>query len=79
FDGVMLGHSSSPYHLDFTTHHLNQTQGHGEGQAEGQGQGRALTKINLQVFYLSDRGQWVEAVRKMENAGAGAVEAVNLY
>ena len=45
FDGVMLGHPYSPYHLEFTHH-----RGHTVGKAPSQ--------EHLLVFYLPDPQQW---------------------
>jgi hypothetical protein len=66
FDGFMLGHSSAPYHLEFTME-----QGHDPG--------RAPTKDNLLVFYLPDRLQWKNAVAQMQDAGFEAVTSWNPY
>ncbi|KAF2028775.1 hypothetical protein EK21DRAFT_113627 [Setomelanomma holmii] len=61
FDGVMLGHPSLPYHLEFTTHY----ERHKED--EGEGYGRAPTRDNLLVFYIAGREEWEGAVRRMED------------
>ena len=66
FDGVMLGHSQAPYHLEFT---------HQPGHAVG----RALTADNLLVLYLPDAAHWQAAVQRMEAAGFAAVPAHNPY
>ncbi|OCL10633.1 Glyoxalase/Bleomycin resistance protein/Dihydroxybiphenyl dioxygenase [Glonium stellatum] len=66
FDGVMLGHPSAPYHLEFTT-------------KVGHDTGRAPTQDNLLVFYLPDEGEWKEAVARMERSGFRAVESFNPY
>jgi hypothetical protein len=58
FDGVMLGHPSLPYHLEFTTQ-----EGHEEAE------GRAPTEDNLLVFYLPVKEEWEEAVARMESVG----------
>ncbi|KAF2819527.1 hypothetical protein CC86DRAFT_430248 [Ophiobolus disseminans] len=64
FDGVMLGHASLPYHLEFTTQ-----EGHDAGQAP--------TKDNLLVFYLEDKEEWEKAVERMEKTGFAAVGSAN--
>jgi hypothetical protein len=64
FDGVMLGHSSLPYHLEFTT-------------KEGHDAGRAPTQDNLLVFYIKDDSAWEYAVQRMVNAGFEAKGSFN--
>lgn len=66
FDGVMLGHPSAPYHLEFT-----RKQGHLAG--------RAPTQDNLLVFYLPDRADWNRAVARLQDAGHQSVPAFNTY
>lgn len=66
FDGVMLGHKGSAYHLEFT-----RKAGHRAGQAP--------TADNLLVFYLPDQAAWQEAVSRMEQAGCATVPAFNPY
>ncbi|KAH7081824.1 prolyl endopeptidase [Paraphoma chrysanthemicola] len=57
FDGVMLGHPSLPYHLEFTTR-----DGH-------ESEGRAPTEDNLLVFYLPAKEEWELMVNRMESVG----------
>ncbi|KAF2267369.1 Glyoxalase/Bleomycin resistance protein/Dihydroxybiphenyl dioxygenase [Lojkania enalia] len=64
FDGVMLGHPSLPYHLEFTTE-------------KGHDPGCAPTKDNLLVFYLPDEREWKQAVERMENEGFVNVKSWN--
>lgn len=66
FDGVMLGHASLPYHLEFTAQ-------------PGHDPGRAPTQDNLLVFYLPDEAAWMRAVARMEAAGCEAVRSANPY
>ena len=66
FDGVMLGSRGCAYHLEFTHH-------------RGHAVGRAPTKDNLIVFYLPDRAEWEEAVRRMLAAGHSPVPSYNPY
>lgn len=66
FDGVMLGSRGGAYHLEFTHH-------------RGHAVGRAPTKDNLIVFYLPDRAEWEEAVRRMIAAGHSPVPSYNPY
>jgi catechol 2,3-dioxygenase-like lactoylglutathione lyase family enzyme len=56
FDGVMLGHTGAGYHLQFT-------------RKEGHRAGRAPTEDNLLVFYLPDRAERQEAVKRLERHG----------
>lgn len=66
FDGVMLGHTHAPYHLEFTHqpgHHV----------------GRAPTTDHLLVFYLPNRPDWQAATQRMEAAGFKPVSAYNPY
>lgn len=66
FDGVMLGHSSLPYHLEFTAE-------------EGHDPGRAPTQDNLLVFYLPVKEEWEVMVKRMEDAGYEAMKSANPY
>lgn len=66
FDGVMLGHPSIPYHMEFT-------------KQENHDPGRAPTQDNLLVFYLPDEKEWNDAVERMEKTGFAAVKSWNPY
>ncbi|KAJ9134566.1 Prolyl endopeptidase [Coniochaeta hoffmannii] len=66
FDGVLLGHKGSGYHLEFTSN--------AEHDA-----GRAPTPDNLLVFYLPDAEQYQSAVARMQKAGFAAVTSFNPY
>jgi catechol 2,3-dioxygenase-like lactoylglutathione lyase family enzyme len=66
FDGIMLGHPGSAYHLEFTRRH-------------GHKAGRAPTEDNLLVFYLPDPDEWTQAVARLEARGYKAVRAFNPY
>jgi GNAT superfamily N-acetyltransferase len=66
FDGVMLGHAGSGYHLELTRQH-------------GVAAGRAPSPEHLLVFYLPDRSEWREACERMEHAGFRAVASHNPY
>ncbi len=66
FDGVMLGHKESAYHLEFT---------HKRGHTSG----RAPTEDNLLVFYVPDETEWQKAVQRLESQGYKAVKAFNPY
>ena len=66
FDGVIIGHDSHPYHLEFTHH-------------KGERVGRAPTKDNLLVFYIPELGTWEQACLSMELAGFSKVTSYNPY
>lgn len=66
FDGVMLGHPGSAYHLEFT-------------RKAGHRVGKAPTEDNLLVFYLPDRAEWERAVARLEAHGHQPVPAFNPY
>ncbi len=66
FDGVMLGHKGSGYHLEFTHH-------------RGQHVGRAPTKDHLLVFYIPDEAEWNARCEQMSQAGFLAVPSYNPY
>jgi hypothetical protein len=66
FDGVMVGVSGAPYHLEFT-------------RKRGHDSGRAQTKDNLLVFYLPDEREWQAAVDRMVKAGYLPVPSFNPY
>ncbi|KAL2019637.1 hypothetical protein VTK56DRAFT_9452 [Thermocarpiscus australiensis] len=66
FDGVLLGHKSAGYHLEFTRHH-------------GHDVGGAPTQDNLLVFYLPDNDSYAGAVARMEGVGFRAVASYNPY
>ena len=64
FDGIILGHEGSPYHLEFT-------------RAHGHRAGRAPTQDHLLAIYLPDPDQWTAAVRRMRDAGFEPVPSFN--
>ena len=66
FDGVILGHPTQPYHLEFTAQ-----RGHRVGQAP--------TKDHLLVFYIPDREEWEESCASMLTAGFRDVPSYNPY
>ena len=66
FDGVILGHSKYPYHLEFTHH-------------RGTKVSNAPTSDNLLVFYIEDVGEWKKACGKMAYAGFMVVPSYNPY
>ncbi len=66
FDGIMLGHQSWPYHLEFTHH-------------PGHPAARAPTADNLVVFYLPDAQVWQAAVERMKAHGFPQVPSLNPY
>ena len=66
FDGVMLGLTGAPYHLEFT-------------KAHGHHAGRAPTADNLLVFYLPDERAWTDAVARMKSCGYAPVRSFNPF
>lgn len=66
FDGLMVGPSQAPYHLEFT-------------QQAGHMVPPAPTAENLLVFYLPERAAWEAAVARMQAHGYAAVPAHNAY
>ncbi len=66
FDGVMLGHERSGYHLEFTT-----KRGHHAGAVPSQD--------HLLVFYVPDASQWQAVVDHIESLGCAAVPSFNPY
>ena len=66
FDGVMLGHHGSDYHVEFTRKRCHKV-------------GRAPTEDNLLIIYLPDEGDWNRAVDQMEIHGHRPVKAFNPY
>ncbi|MFL5331347.1 MAG: VOC family protein [Gemmataceae bacterium] len=66
FDGVILGHMGSAYHLEFT-------------RKAGHTVGRAPTQDHLLVFYLPDAQEWEAVIARMERAGHKPVTSFNPY
>ncbi|KXX76540.1 Uncharacterized protein YycE [Madurella mycetomatis] len=66
FDGIMLGHKSAGYHLEFT-------------RKRGHNVGRAPTQDNLLIFYLPEGDGYARAVSQMESGGFAAVASFNPY
>lgn len=66
FDGVMLGHAGSPYHLEFT-------------REQGVTAGRSPSAESLLVFYLPESEAWQRAVARLEALGDAAVKSHNPY
>ncbi|MCC2546104.1 VOC family protein [Hymenobacter sp. BT175] len=65
-DGVILGHSQAPYHLEFTAQ-----PGHFVASAPN--------PEHLLVFYLPDQADWQAAVTRMQSHGFTPVPAYNAY
>jgi hypothetical protein len=66
FDGVILGHRTHPYHLEFTSQ-----RGHPVGNAP--------TKDHLLVFYIPDHDEWAAGCSQMLAVGFQAVPSYNPY
>jgi catechol 2,3-dioxygenase-like lactoylglutathione lyase family enzyme len=66
FDGIMLGHPGSSYHLEFT-------------RERGVTAGRAPNHESLLVFYLPDVEAWRTATARLEALGHASVTPHNPY
>ncbi len=66
FDGVIIGHESLPYHLEFT-HHKNTKVGF------------APTADNLLVWYVPDETEYKIICENMLQAGFTQVKSYNPY
>ncbi len=66
FDGVMLGHKGSAYHLEFTS-------------KKGHTAGTAPTQDHLLVFYMPDKTAWHRAISRLSQTGHSPVRAFNPY
>lgn len=66
FDGIMLGHTEQPYHLEFT-------------RQRGHDAGRAPTRDNLLVFYLPSAAEHRRAEGRMRDHGFEPVKSANPY
>ena len=66
FDGVMLGHKGSSYHLEFTHHRDHKV-------------GKAPSQDNLLVFYMPDEAEWAKAVERMRRHGYEPDKSYNPY
>jgi hypothetical protein len=66
FDGVILGHSGHPYHLEFTT-----KRGHAVEATP--------TPDNLLVFYIPSAREWKRRCTRMLGAGFRWVPSFNPY
>ena len=66
FDGIMMGHSDAPYHLEFTSQ-----SNHSVGLAPSQD--------HLLVFYQPSFESWQSTIKKIEESGAAPVQSYNPY
>ena len=66
FDGVILGHPGTGYHLELT-------------HQRGHKVGRAPNAEHLLVFYLTDLDSWQAAVDQLTRQGHQAVTSNNPY
>ena len=66
FDGLMVGQSQAPYHLEFTRQAGHEVPG-------------APTAENLLVFYYPEPAAWQAAVARMRAQGYLPVPAYNAY
>jgi catechol 2,3-dioxygenase-like lactoylglutathione lyase family enzyme len=65
-DGVILGHPSWPYHLEFTRRRTDPLV-------------PEPTDEDLLVFYLPEQGDWNAVVQRVRDFGARAVRSANPY
>ena len=66
FDGVILGHRSAPYHLEFTCR-------------RGHRAGRAPTHDHLLAFYIPERDDWEQRCARLIAASFRQVPSWNPY
>ena len=66
FDGVILGQSNAPYHLEFTSQ-------------RGHAAGRARTRDHLLVFYVPERAEWELDCERLSASGFREVRSVNPF
>lgn len=66
FDGVMLGHRGTGYHLEFTHKHSHEV-------------GEAPTEDNLLVFYIPETDEWQATIDYIESQGISPVKSFNPY
>jgi catechol 2,3-dioxygenase-like lactoylglutathione lyase family enzyme len=65
-DGVILGHPTCPYHLEFTCKSADPVT-------------PAPADEDLLVFYLPDRSEWNAVVQRVRDFGAHGVPSSNPY
>ena len=66
FDGVILGHPTWPYHLEFTRRPSDPIE-------------PAPTDEDLLVFYLPDAAEWSAVAQRLRDAGGREVPSSNPY
>ncbi|MEM9411556.1 MAG: VOC family protein [Planctomycetota bacterium] len=66
FDGIMLGHSDAPYHLEFTSHPDHQA-------------GRSPSAEHLLVFYTGTDTRYREILGHLESRGVKSVKSHNPF
>jgi hypothetical protein len=66
FDGIMLGHADSLYHLEFTRHRNSSIT-------------PTPTAEDLLVFYVPDTNTWKSCIGRLEKLGIKSVAAHNPY
>lgn len=66
FDGVILGHETWPYHLEFTRRRPAPVS-------------PRSTDEDLLVFYLPDQTEWHAASQRLKDAGGREVSSSNPY
>ncbi len=68
FDGVILGNTKWPYHLEFTKHHSTIKEEIPKSHPE-----------DALVFYYGDEKLWLNACKKMLTSGFKASKSINPY
>jgi len=66
FDGIILGHPTMDYHIEFTSQ-------------KGITVPPAPTKENLLVFYIPDKNEWKNVIERMIGLGYNPVKSENPY
>ena len=66
FDGVILGHPSQRYHIEFTSQREHLV-------------GKAPTQDHLLIFYLPNKDEWEAGCAQMISAGFRNVSSYNPY
>jgi hypothetical protein len=92
FDGAIVGNPHAPYHLEFTTHHVEEKDLSDEAilggleaathreelrQKEREKEAKAPSQDHLLVFYIPSKQEWEARVEKMEAAGWKSVKSFN--
>jgi catechol 2,3-dioxygenase-like lactoylglutathione lyase family enzyme len=66
FDGIMFGHASEPFHLEFARHH-------------GGGIRPTPTDEDLLVFYVPEKNEFEQILERLKSCGYKPVKSFNPY